>query len=90
MFLSIVADQVHLRRLVRGEVPAIIALTCLTWYGAYRQPDDPHTEGITALRELTQAWRHHPNQRAALDEQIRAIAVAIVGEHPTTLIDDPY
>lgn len=86
----LVADQVHLRRLVHGEVPAIIALSCFTWYGAYRQPDDPHTKEITALRELTQTWRHHSEQRAGFEEQIRSIAAAIVGEHPTTLIDDPF
>ena len=81
--------QVHLRRLVRGEVPAIIALRCLAWYGAHRQPGDPNAAAITVLRELEQAWRHHPDQRADLEAQIRAIAVDVVGQHPTTLIDDP-
>ena len=85
----VVVDQVHLRRLVLGQVPAIVALGCLTWYGAYRQSDDPHAGAITALRELEQAWLHHPEQRTRLDEQIRAIATGMVGEHPTTLIDDP-
>ena len=85
----VVADQVHLRRLVRGEVPAIIALGCLAWYGAHRQPGDADAEAITALRELEQAWRHRPDQRPDLEAQIRTIAVDIVGEDPTTLIDDP-
>lgn len=86
----VVADQVHLQRLVRGDVPTIVALGCLSWYAAYRQPEDPHAEALTALCELEQAWRHHPDQRAGLDEQIHSIAVAIVGEHPTALVDDPF
>lgn len=85
----VVADQVHLRRLVRGQVPAIVALACLHWYGAYRQPGDPNADAITALHELEQSWLHHPEQRTRLDERIMAVAVNVVGQHPTTLLDDP-
>lgn len=28
-----VADQIHLRRLVQGHVPAIVTVECVHWYG---------------------------------------------------------
>lgn len=85
----VVADQVHLRRLVLRQVPAIVTLGCLSWYGAYRQPGDPHADTIAALGELEQTWRRYPHQRPDLDKQAVTIATTITGQHPTTLIDDP-
>lgn len=84
----VVADQVHLRRLVRGDVPPIVSAGCLSWYGSYRQPEDPDADEIAALLEFEQAWLDFPKRRARLDEQMMAIAVGVVGERPTSLIDD--
>ena len=84
----VIADQVHLRRLVRGHVPTIIALDCLGWYGSYRHPSDPNAEAIAVLAELNRAWHRRPEHRAQLHQRIMGIAHDVVGRSPTTLIDD--
>lgn len=84
----VVVDQVHLRRLVRREVPAIVSVRCLSWYGAYRHADDAHAEDIALLIELGQEWLHRPTRRAELSARIMERAESLVGRFPTTLIDD--
>ena len=80
------ADRVHLSRLVRDEIPPIIASACVCWYGAYRLPDDPYGHQITTLRGLYNSWLAVPTERPQIEKQIRAVAVQVVGEHPDSLI----
>ena len=83
----VVVDQVHLRRLVRGVVPTIIATRNLLWYDFYRHDDDPHAETIGSLRHLHDTWRQRSGERSSLEEQMRRIAVDVVGEDPDDLLD---
>lgn len=56
----VLADQVHLRRLVRGDVPTIVAVGCIHWYGAYRSDTDPDAQVVASLLELEDAWLRGP------------------------------
>lgn len=62
------ADRVHLARLVRGDVPPILAVGCLLWYGAYRTDHDPNTAVLRALFELRDTWLNRPQDRPDLDK----------------------
>ncbi|MBS2936995.1 hypothetical protein KDN32_04460 [Nocardioides sp. J2M5] len=80
------ADRVHLSRLVRDEIPPIIASACVCWYGAYRLPDDPYGHQITTLRGLYHSWLTVPTERPRIEKQMRGAAVQVVGGHPDSLI----
>jgi hypothetical protein len=82
-----VADQVHLRRLVRGVVPAVIATGNLLWYDGYRQDSAPHVEAVAALRGLYAAWKRQPGQRRVVEDEMRRVAVGVVGADPDDLLD---
>lgn len=83
----VVVDQVHLRRLVRGVVPAVIATANLFWYDAYRGDVDPHAGAVDLLRPLFEAWRRNPGERNSVEERMRQVAVGVVGERPDDLLD---
>jgi len=83
----VVADHVHLRRLVLGVVPAVVAAGNVLWYSAYRQAEAPHADVVASLRELYEAWKANPGQREALDGRMREVAVGVVGEWPEDLLD---
>ena len=80
------ADRVHLSRLVRDEIPPIIATACVCWYGAYRSAEDPHDHQITTLRALYNSWLTVPTERPEIEELMREAARQVVGDHPETLI----
>jgi len=79
-------DQVHLSRLVRGEVPAVVAASCVAWYSAYRSPADPHAGALADLRRLLDRWLAEPAARADVDRVITACAVDLVGADPLDLL----
>ena len=83
----LVADHVHLRRLVRGDVPVIVAVICVHWYGAYRSDDDPNASVVASLLRMEDAWLQTPNGRPRLEAEMRAEAVSLVGEDPEDLLD---
>lgn len=83
----LLADQVHLRRLVRGDMPAIVAVGCVRWYGAYRSLTDPQAQTVASLLGLEDAWLRSPPDRLRLEEAMRAEAVSLVGEDPEDLLD---
>lgn len=83
----LLADQVHLRRLVRGDVPAIVAVGCVHWYGAYRSEDDPNAGLVASLLRMEGAWLQTSNGRPRLEAEMRAEAVSLVGEDPEDLLD---
>lgn len=81
------ADQVHLARLVRGDVPEIVAAGCLAWYGAWRSHNDPHTREVNVLQELYDAWVQRAGDRRELEEAMKAEARSVVGDQPGDLLD---
>lgn len=83
------ADQVHLRRLVRGEVPPVVAVGCLQWYGHYRKSGAPNTQLVAPLLSLGEAWLRSPPDRPRLESAMHDEAVILVGTHPEDLIDIP-
>lgn len=83
----VLADQVHLRRLVRRDVPAIVAVQCVHWYGAYRSETDPNAQLVASLLQLEDAWLNKLEGRSQLEDAMRAHAISLVGESPEDLID---
>lgn len=72
---------------MRGAVPAIVAVGCIHWYGAYRSNDDPNEHLIASLLGLEDAWLQDFDHRPRLEAAMRAAAVSLVGEHPKDLLD---
>jgi hypothetical protein len=83
------ADRIHLGRLVRGETHPVIAAGCVYWYGAYRPVDDPHQRQVAALRTLYHDWVNHPTERTGTEKSIKAVAAEVVGDQPEDLLDQP-
>lgn len=81
------ADQIHLRRLVRRDVPAIVAIECVLWYGAYRGTKRPNVDLVSSLRDLDEDWLKNPKRRLNTEQKMRQEAISLVGNHPTDLID---
>ena len=76
------ADRVHLARLIRGDVPPILAVGCLLWYGAYRTDHDPDAAVLRALFELRDTWLNQPQDRPDLDQAMTDHATSVLGDHP--------
>lgn len=83
----LVADRVHLTRLVRGDVPAIVAIGCVGWYGAYRSSADPTASLVASLLRLSEAWMQRPADRAPLERAMVDQAASLVGDQPDDLLD---
>lgn len=81
------ADRIHLGRLVRGDVPAIVAVGCLQWYASYRSEADPNARAIASLSQLHDTWLRNSQLRPRLDQAIRFQATSVVGENPENLLD---
>lgn len=83
----VLTDHIHLSRLVRGDVPAMVAVECLLWYGAYRGDDDPHADQIAWLRRMDEEWWEKQRHRPRLELEMLAVAFSVVGEDPEDLLD---
>lgn len=81
------ADQVHLARLVRGDVPEVVAAGCLAWYGACRGHDDPHTRVVGVLQNLYDVWAQRSSDRPGIEEAMKTEARSVVGDRPGDLLD---
>lgn len=75
-------DRVHLARLIRGDVPPIVAVGCLLWYGAYRSDRDPNTAVLRELFDLRDTWLNRPQDRPDLDTAMTDHATSVLGDHP--------
>lgn len=85
----VVADRIHLGRLVNQDVPAIVAVYCLGWYGSYRDESDPYYGLVQSLLRLYTEWVRDGSDRPRISDVMRAEAAAVIGEHPMNLIDIP-
>lgn len=83
----LLVDQIHLRRLVRGNVPVIVAVRCVHWYCSYRTTDDPDARLVASLLALDYEWLRSRKDRPRLEEAMRAEAVSLVGEQPDDLLN---
>ena len=85
----LLADRVHLSRLVRGDVPAIVAVGCVGWYGAYRSAADPNASLVASLLRLSEAWMRRPADRPRLERSMMDEAASLIGDQPDDLLDAP-
>ena len=81
------ADRVHLSRLVLDEVPPVIAAACVCWYGAYRDAEDPYDHQVSLLHDLYKTWLDLSTERPRTEQLMREAAWQVVGDRPQNLID---
>lgn len=81
------ADRVHLSRLVLDEVPPVIAAACVCWYGAYRDVEDPYEHQVALLHVLYKTWLDLSAERPRTEQLMREAAWQVVGDRPQNLID---
>lgn len=82
-----VAGRVHLARAVRGTVPMVIAMACLTWYGAYVGEQSPSRALFGDAGQLVERWRNQPADRSDIETAMATLATDTVGDAPPDLLD---
>lgn len=68
-------------------MPAVIATGNLFWCDFYRHGTDPYAGTVEALRRLYESWKRRPSERRSVEEEMRQVAVEVVGESPDDLLD---
>lgn len=75
-----VVDRIHADRLLRHQVPPVIAARCLAWYGWWRDSSTTTGSEITkAAMRYAEDWTAHPDRRPTVDAQIIELARRIAG-----------
>ncbi len=83
-----VIDRVYAGRLLRHQVPPIIAARCLAWYGYWRSDNGgPSLAAAEALSHAADAWVAQPSRRPELDTEIIATAQLLAGAQLIALED---
>lgn len=73
------ADQIHLGRMRRSDVPVIVAAVCVIWYGSYRRESDPYATTAAKLFELYREWEVSVSDRPRIEAEMR-LATGDVGD----------
>lgn len=84
-----VAYRVHLARAVRGTVPMIVGVACLTWYGNYVNERSPSGDLFRTAAQLAERWFSEPPDRIAVEAAMTEFAHRAVGDSPPDLLDIP-
>ncbi|GAA3552288.1 hypothetical protein GCM10022197_04100 [Microlunatus spumicola] len=81
-------DRVYARRLLRRQVPPVVAASCLAWYGHWRRSSGgPSLDVARDLLHAVESWKADPSRRSDYDAQIIDSARELSGGDPTALED---